>query len=125
MNHFTSDDAARWAAGLLDEGQATQLEAHARGCAGCEALLAQEARVEMALAAALTAIPAPGPVAARRSPRLALVLVPLALAASLAVFLGARAATEQGPAEQLVVPRYEHDHQVPLESLAALEPAGL
>jgi hypothetical protein len=80
----------------------------------------------VALSAALTALPAPGPRSSeRRAPRLALVLVPLALAASLAVFLGARAATEQGPAEHLVAPRYEHDHQVPPESLAALEPAGL
>ncbi len=129
MNHLTHEDAARWAAGLLDEGRATSLEAHARSCSGCEALLAEEARAEVLLAAALEALPAPGPhlpgfAPLRRSPRLTLVLVPLALAASLAVFFAARASAElDGPGG--AAPRYEHEHQVPLESLAALAPVGL
>jgi hypothetical protein len=51
------------------------------------------------------------------------VLVPLALAASLAVFLVSRAAEEDPSVRS--APHYEHDHQVPLSSLVALGPAAL
>jgi hypothetical protein len=122
MTHLTRDDAGRWVAGLLEAGEAAAFERHAQGCGPCEALLAVEARAEVRLAAALEALPAPGPRRAR-SARLAVLLVPLALAASLAVFLVSRAAEEDHSV--VSAPRYEHDHQVPLTSLAALGPSAL
>lgn len=122
MTHLTRDDAARWVAGLLESGEADAFERHARGCCPCEALLTDEARVEVALAAALEALPVPG-LRRARSASVAVVLVPLALAASLAVLLVSRAAEEDH--SLLSAPHYEHDHQVPLSSLAALGPAAL
>ncbi len=85
MTHLSSDDCARWVAGLLETSEAQALEAHARSCPRCEAQLQREARVELQLISAL----APAPVT--RLPvrsKWVMIAAPLALAASLALVLG-------------------------------------
>ena len=96
MTHLTTDDAARWVAGLLEPAQAEALEAHARGCPPCEALLQAEARMEVKLGQALHGA-GPASVIRLRTPvRWALLAAPLALAAALALTF------REGPLEQSV-----------------------
>ena len=83
MNHLTPEEAARWVAGLLDSAQVESMEAHARACTRCEALLQAEARAEMKLARAVEGL-APTTVLRPRF-RWALLAAPLALAAALAL----------------------------------------
>ncbi len=131
MTHLTPTEAAQWVCGVLDVSTATALEAHVKTCPACERLLAAEARLEAQLLHAVARAPAPRP-GLSRLPRAALVAVPLALAASLLLFASqtvssAASALDGGvaPRVSVVVPRYEHDHQVPPQALAAFEPAPL
>ena len=57
MTHLSSDDCARWVAGLLETSEAAAFEAHARSCPRCEAQLQREARVELQLISALAPAP--------------------------------------------------------------------
>ncbi len=95
MSHFTTDDAARWVAGLLETPESEALAAHARTCPGCEALLQREARVELQLEHALATATAPAAkvVPLRSRGRLAWLAAPLALAAALALLI------DRGPVE--------------------------
>jgi hypothetical protein len=185
--HLTRDDAARWVAGVLDEPQALELEAHARQCQACEEVLRAEARAEALLTALLRQIPAPAqreaepgqhPVSAEREPqpgapsavevpalkdepearvlraevvedpstplgvrkprdprfspgaRATVILVPLALAASLVLLLSqvlsstSSAAADAGGLE-VSAPQYERGAQIPAEALTANEPFPL
>ena len=96
MTHLTTDDAARWVAGLLEPAQAQAFEAHVRGCPQCEARIQAEARAELKLEQAVHDA-VPGAVV-RLRPRIrwALLAAPLALAAALALTF------REGPMEQSV-----------------------
>lgn len=96
MNHLTTDDAARWVAGLLEPAQAEALEAHARTCPPCEARLQAEARAELKLEQAVRGAGPGNVVRLRRPIRWALLAAPLALAAALALTF------REGPMEQTV-----------------------
>jgi hypothetical protein len=131
--HLTQTDAAQWVAGVLDLSTAMALETHVKACPACERLLAHEARLETQLLQAVAHAPAPRP-GLRGLPRAALVALPLALAASLLLFASqtvsnAATALDGGTAAALdvtvVVPHYEHDHQVPPQALVSFEPAPL
>ncbi|MFZ5438436.1 MAG: hypothetical protein ACOZQL_00440 [Myxococcota bacterium] len=81
--HLTDTDAAQWIAGTLAPPEADALEAHARTCTTCEALLQHEARVE-----ALLGVAARQSVVRPLRPRARWVALPLtALAAALALLL--------------------------------------
>lgn len=82
QQHLTSDEAGQWAAGLCEPEVNARFEAHARGCADCEALLQAEARAQLRVSGAIAKVP-------RRS-RSKWFVVPLAAAATLAFVLFGR-----------------------------------
>lgn len=130
MNHVRGEEVARWVAGVLEDDAARALEDHVRGCEACSALLATEARVEVQLQAAMALAPRAGP---WRKARVLGVLVPLALAASLAALLvpttSSRSGQDAGVSDDVGAPvqvvRYERDDEVPPEALSAFEPQDL
>jgi anti-sigma factor RsiW len=158
--HLTRNDAARWVAGVLDDPHTLELEAHARACPACEELLREEARADALLTALVRQLPAPAQRGAEpwRHPlgvnggeipsavlsanarvsaprfgpraRAAVILVPLALAASLVLLFSqglastSSAASDAGALE-LSAPRYERGAQIPDEALTANEPFPL
>ncbi len=70
--HLDVQLAERYVLDLLTPPEAAALEAHVEGCAGCAALLAREARLELALeAVAARAEPVPRPRAPGRAWRVA------------------------------------------------------
>jgi hypothetical protein len=132
--HFTPGEAERWVAGVLDEPAAAALEAHARGCLACEALLKAEARADARLTQLVAQVPAFGERRRRLGSRLLTFSVPLAAAAALVLLVAQQwvsssneaLRTDGGSEAALVqVPRYERGAQVPSEALTANEPFPL
>jgi hypothetical protein len=125
--HFTSADAGRWAAGLLEAERAAQLERHAIGCADCERRLQAQARTEVALQAA---------VLSARPPRAAKwwvvpLVAPLAAAAAVALLLwhGTPAASDARALDAGSVEFADATHfdgeEAPPEAFAATSPFAL
>jgi hypothetical protein len=57
--HPSKDDLALWVMGALDPEPAARLEAHVPTCAACAAMLAREARLEIALHEVGASLPEP------------------------------------------------------------------
>lgn len=139
--HITSEQAARWVAGLCDDEASTALERHIAACAPCTKLVEREAVAEQVLAQAVATLPE-NVVALRPRRRVAfaLVVAAVAMAAALVVllrpaplpppvvvepmtFVVIEAADEPPPV--MGVPRYEDGVALPMIAATAYEPFPL